>query len=194
MVSKQLTNVEKNSKTLQDFNSWLGTLPHKHKIVVNGNHESNSDWKADTATILSNATFLHAGAAVVEIEGKGSLKIYGTDFHWNAHGKNPYFDLIPTDVDVLVVHNPPRGLCDSSKGAEGAYKKAGGDPAMLEQLNSRLHPRLVVCGHLHMAHGRAFKAPPSSHKEKKYPCQIVNAAIAGRGHGIIGFEPELMVV
>lgn len=42
---------------LKDFNEWLGvvpnselililgTLPHKHKIIVNGNHESNAPWK-----------------------------------------------------------------------------------------------------------------------------------------------------
>ena len=29
----------------KDFNKWLGDLPHKHKIVVNGNHEHNAEWK-----------------------------------------------------------------------------------------------------------------------------------------------------
>jgi hypothetical protein len=27
-----------------DFNQWLGTLPHTHKLVVNGNHEANAGW------------------------------------------------------------------------------------------------------------------------------------------------------
>lgn len=26
-----------------DFNTWLGTLPHKHKIVIAGNHELSFD-------------------------------------------------------------------------------------------------------------------------------------------------------
>jgi len=38
-------------------NEWLGTLPHKHKIVVNGNHEKNAEWKKDTAKLLSNCSF-----------------------------------------------------------------------------------------------------------------------------------------
>jgi predicted phosphohydrolase len=25
--------------TVKDFNEWLGSLPHKHKIVIAGNHE-----------------------------------------------------------------------------------------------------------------------------------------------------------
>ena len=29
----------------EDFNAWLTELPHQHKIVVNGNHEHNADWK-----------------------------------------------------------------------------------------------------------------------------------------------------
>jgi len=39
-------------------NEWLGTLPHKHKIVVNGNHEKNAEWKKDTAKLLSNCRLL----------------------------------------------------------------------------------------------------------------------------------------
>ena len=26
-------------KPIEDFNAWLGTLPHRHKIVVAGNHD-----------------------------------------------------------------------------------------------------------------------------------------------------------
>ena len=28
---------------VRDFNNWLGTLPHKHKIVIAGNHELSFD-------------------------------------------------------------------------------------------------------------------------------------------------------
>ena len=30
-------------KEVKEFNSWLGTLPHKHKIVIAGNHELSFD-------------------------------------------------------------------------------------------------------------------------------------------------------
>lgn len=30
---------------VKDFNNWLGTLPHKHKIVIAGNHELSFDQK-----------------------------------------------------------------------------------------------------------------------------------------------------
>ena len=28
---------------VEEFNAWLGTLPHKHKIVIAGNHELTFD-------------------------------------------------------------------------------------------------------------------------------------------------------
>ena len=30
---------------VKEFNTWLGTLPHKHKIVIAGNHELSFDQK-----------------------------------------------------------------------------------------------------------------------------------------------------
>ena len=85
----------------QDFNEWLGSLPHKHKIVVNGNHESNADWKEQTAGIFTNATFLRQSSVVVE-----GLKIFGCEFFWPVAkgGVNAYYSQIPADVDVIVTH------------------------------------------------------------------------------------------
>ena len=28
---------------MREFNTWLGTLPHKHKIIIAGNHELSFD-------------------------------------------------------------------------------------------------------------------------------------------------------
>lgn len=62
---------------MKDFNEWLGTLPHKHKIVVNGNHESNAPWKNDVHTLISNATFLVQESVTIE-----GVKFFGTNFFW----------------------------------------------------------------------------------------------------------------
>ncbi|KKU85756.1 MAG: hypothetical protein UY14_C0014G0001 [Parcubacteria group bacterium GW2011_GWA1_47_9] len=44
---------------IYEFNTWLGTLPHRHKVVVAGNH----DWAfqrqpAQARALLTNATYL----------------------------------------------------------------------------------------------------------------------------------------
>eukprot|EP00494_Astrolonche_serrata_P005380 UN05396 len=74
-------------KDLISFNNWLGSLyQFEHKIIVNGNHEHNADWKNNAKTLISNGTFIVGE----QIEVKG-LKIWGTNFHWPCPTGNPYF-------------------------------------------------------------------------------------------------------
>ena len=40
--SGDFTNTGKMSE-VQDFDDWLGSLPHRHKVVVPGNHDSVMD-------------------------------------------------------------------------------------------------------------------------------------------------------
>lgn len=120
-----------------DFNAWLATLPHRTKIVVEGNHEHNAPWKARTAEMLSNATFLRNEA--LEVDG---VKIFGKGFFWNMRSKNPYDDLIPQGTDIIIAHNPARGFADAAKGCEESAA-----------LCARVHPRLYICGHIHCAKG-----------------------------------------
>eukprot|EP00656_Telonema_subtile_P015864 TRINITY_DN1834_c0_g1_i2.p1 TRINITY_DN1834_c0_g1~~TRINITY_DN1834_c0_g1_i2.p1 ORF type:complete len:259 (-),score=51.71 TRINITY_DN1834_c0_g1_i2:120-896(-) len=127
----------------EDFNTWLGELPHKHKLVVNGNHEHNAEWKTDAQNILSNAVFLRGEKHTVQV-GDQQVTVFGTDFFWPMKTPNPYYDLIPEDVDLLVCHGPVRGYVDGGTGCQ----------TMLQHVE-RVSPRLVVSGHIHDAHGVA---------------------------------------
>jgi predicted phosphodiesterase len=126
-----------SEEDLKDFNDWLGTLPHAHKIVVNGNHEYNASWKKSAGELLSNATFLRNEACQV-----AGVKIFGKDFFWKMKTPNPYDDLIPPDTDILVCHQPAYGYVDGGWGCKSTL-----------DLAKRLHPRLLVCGHLHVSQG-----------------------------------------
>lgn len=128
-----------NEEDAVDFNEWLGSLPHKTKIVVEGNHEANAPWKARTGAILSNATFLRNEGTTAE-----GVTIWGKGFFWNMKSHNPYDDLIPAATDVLVAHNPARGFCDGGQGCEESAALCG-----------RLRPRVYICGHIHHAKGVA---------------------------------------
>lgn len=53
------TYFDRVPKITEEFNAWLGELPHRHKIVVPGNHESRkgrAHWieKIPAATVLVN--------------------------------------------------------------------------------------------------------------------------------------------
>ena len=113
-----------------DFNNWLGDDhifgDFKLKVVVNGNHENNAPWKDEIRNILSNATFLKNDWCTytmssqtsknVNDQNTNSLKIYGTNFFWPMKTRNPYYDGIPDDIDVLVSHGPIDGYVDGHRG------------------------------------------------------------------------------
>jgi 3',5'-cyclic AMP phosphodiesterase CpdA len=142
----------------EDFNAWLGELPHAHKIVVNGNHENNAPWKAQVRGLLTNAVFLKdEGVRIPRIRKDGAaccegdaLTVYGTEFFWPMQPghRNPSYDLIPKDTQVLVTHGPVQGFVDGGSGCPAMREKC-------EQLAiSGQQLRLVISGHVHSAYGR----------------------------------------
>src|SRR5437868_4454902 len=58
---------------IRDFNSWLGELPHRYKLVIPGNHEFAFEADTKLASEITNATLLINEPT--EIEG---LKIWGS--------------------------------------------------------------------------------------------------------------------
>ena len=76
-------------------------------------------------------------------DGKTNLKVFGTDFFWPCPSGNPYFDLIPEETDIVITHGPAMGFVDGN---------GGGCPSLLKRIKE-IRPRLVVCGHIHSAHG-----------------------------------------
>src|ERR1039457_3044860 len=52
------TMFSKSMSAIGDFNTWLGELPHRHKIVVPGNHEFFLEADPSERFLLDNATVL----------------------------------------------------------------------------------------------------------------------------------------
>ncbi|XP_014210072.1 metallophosphoesterase domain-containing protein 1 [Copidosoma floridanum] len=46
-------------KEVIDFNNWIGKLPHKHKVVIAGNHELSFDPTFTRPTIIQGSMDLH---------------------------------------------------------------------------------------------------------------------------------------
>lgn len=141
---------------LEDFNEWLGSLPHKHKIIVAGNHDWCFEWdKERCRKILTNAIYLQDEA--IEIEG---FKIYGSPwqpefFQWAFNLKRgaelrEKWDLIPNDVDVLVTHGPPWGILDEVANSQMLRNVGCQD---LGDAVDRVKPKVHVFGHIHEGYG-----------------------------------------
>jgi Icc-related predicted phosphoesterase len=136
---------------LQDFNAWLGELPHKCKVVVPGNHDHFLE-QAQHQKAITNATLpIDTG---IEIEG---IRIWGspiTPLSVGAFG-NPFlldrkhhWAQVPDGTDILVTHCPPYGILD---GAAGTDEHEG--CSALREAVARVKPRLHVFGHVHTGYG-----------------------------------------
>eukprot|EP01083_Nonionella_stella_P016465 45957_1 len=154
-----------------EFNEWLGTMPHKYKIVIAGNHEiCFNELSADfiQENILTNCIYLQD--SWVQLYG---LKIYGTPwttcsrtmaFSYGGSKKFLYskWEAIPSDTDIVVSHLPPLGIFDLAWGAKydfsDACKVCGdthkkykhwGCATLKKNIVERIKPKLHLFGHVH---------------------------------------------
>jgi Icc-related predicted phosphoesterase len=139
---------------VEEFNRWLGRLPHPHKVVICGNH----DWcfqgtPAEARARITNATYLEDSGG--EIEG---LRFYGSPwtplfcdwaFMLSEEELAAKWAAIPHGIDVLITHGPPHGVLDFTNRKEHAGSRTLFDRVF------EVKPRLHVFGHIHEAAGRA---------------------------------------
>jgi len=147
------TMFSKSLSAIEDFNEWLGELPHRHKIVVPGNHEFFLESNHEHRSLLDNANVLIDEG--IEIEG---LNIYGspmTPLYGAAFGKSSpndrarHWSNVPADTHVLVTHGPPFGILDRSPG----QAERMGDPELRNRVRELPSLKLHVFGHVHGAYG-----------------------------------------
>lgn len=145
---------------LSAFNHWLGELPHRHKMIIAGNHDFLFERDPQLArSLITEAIYLEN--ELIEIEG---LRIYGSPatpwfFNWafNYH-RGPeikaIWDRIPQAIDILITHGPPFEILDQVLNG-----KQVGCEMLAQWLDAQDHaPALHVFGHIHEAAGRIQKA------------------------------------
>lgn len=126
-----------------DFIEWFGALPYKYKIFIAGNHDdclfgANIDGLPENCFYLCNSG--------ITIEG---VKFYGVPMFMEDALSGDYdknIQEIPNDTDVLITHQPPYCILDSS--ANINY----GDRNLLQTV-LKIKPKLHLFGHIHDACG-----------------------------------------
>ncbi len=133
---------------------WLRSLPHRHKLVIGGNHDFCLEQQPEKARLLLDGlTYLEDDSC--DCEG---LKIYGSpwqpwfhDWAFNLRRGEPLRKVwakIPNDADIVVTHGPPQGILDRCYDGREV-----GCQDLLERLEA-VQPRLHVFGHIHEAYGQ----------------------------------------
>jgi predicted phosphohydrolase len=136
------------------FVEWLGALPHRHKIVIAGNHDFCFERNPQEAReMLSGCVYLQDSAADVE-----GIRFYGSPwqpwFHdWafnlprGGEELRARWEAIPADTDVVVTHGPPLGHGDLT-----TFGQQAGCAHLLERMEE-VRPRVHCFGHIHEGYG-----------------------------------------
>jgi Icc-related predicted phosphoesterase len=137
---------------IADVDRWLAALPHRHKVVIAGNHDFGFEEDPDARRWITGATYLQDEECTV-----GGLRIWGSpwqprffDWAFNLDRGEPLravWAKIPDGIDILVTHGPPAGILDRC--ADG--RRVGCEDLLAAV--QRVRPRLHVFGHIHEAYG-----------------------------------------
>jgi Icc-related predicted phosphoesterase len=153
------------------FESFLRNLPHKHKVVIAGNHEYSFDFEAfdrkarirSELRSINPAKIKGALRSCVYLEDTPiqvcGYKIWGSP--WTSqHNPGAFtvkdkailkskWDMIPDNIDILITHSPPFGICDSNT------VKHFGSVDLREKVE-RIKPIVHMFGHIHEGYGYYF--------------------------------------
>jgi Icc-related predicted phosphoesterase len=153
---------------VRDFDAWLGEQPHKHKVVIPGNHDLNFHRHPDKfRPMITNAHLLIDEAVVIE-----GHKVYGSPWVPRATSNSPWafeflpnepryftWNQIPEDTNILVTHGPPSDVdvLDKTRIERERERRYDyvhvGDPALGDRIRRLPKLKLHVFGHIHDGRG-----------------------------------------
>lgn len=156
--SSNVDNFQGVKAEAEDFANWLKNMPHKHKIIVAGNHDVSL--QSDHRELVIQRIESMGGAHYLEdqclvIDG---IKFYGSPwtpaiggewaFEQNRSDSRNKWRVVPSDTDVLITHGPPRSILDKTR-----LNDSCGDHALWGEVTFRIMPALHIFGHIHEGYG-----------------------------------------
>lgn len=140
---------------LKSLNIYLGSLPHRHKILIAGNHDFGMEklGKWAVAKLFTHAHYLEdAGITIDGVHFWGSpWQPVFFDWAFNLPRGEPLAEKwarIPDHTDVLITHGPPYTILDTTRQGQPV-----GCADLLAAVQ-RIKPRLHVFGHIHESYGQ----------------------------------------
>ena len=155
---------------IQDFIKWFSTIEnYTHKIFIAGNHDFGCQ---DEVLAVEELLRLNPGSEYLyddlfligkdEDDYDDMVKVWGSP--WQPEFYNWAFNLprqgaelkevwnmIPSDVDILITHGPPHGHLDYFD-----YSKQNVGCELLRDRINIIKPKIHVFGHIHSSYGYKF--------------------------------------
>lgn len=148
---------------LHDFIEWFKDLPHRHKIMIAGNHdlifERNNKQTKEILNLIQESGIVYLQDSSIIIDNK---MFYGAPwqpafFNWAFNlprGKAlaQKWAMIPDNTNVLITHGPPYQILDKVPRGIMQFEHAGCQD--LKHRISELKQLQAHCfGHLHLNSG-----------------------------------------
>jgi len=153
----------------------LDSMPHKHKVVIAGNHDITLDpeyyadsfarfhFKGKQDDAAAVAAMRECAAFAYLEDGSTTIcgySVYGSpwqpefcDWAFNLERGEPCarrWRAIPDETEILVTHGPPVGHGDLCKGSS----QRAGCVDLLAEITNRVKPLYHVFGHVHEGYGQ----------------------------------------
>lgn len=158
VVAGDITN-RGNLNDVVNFSDWAKKLPHKHKIIIAGNHDFcfEDDRHDQAVRILTMQGLIYLQDSEITIDG---VKFYGSpwspwfyDWAFNLHRGfeiREKWALIPKDTDVLITHGPIHGHGDMTDDGQMV-----GCTDLAETIQ-KVQPEYHIFGHIHEGYGVTY--------------------------------------
>jgi len=155
---------------IQDFIKWFSTIEnYTHKIFIAGNHDFGCQDEVlaveELLRLNPGSEYLYDDIFLIGDESDDyddMVKVWGSP--WQPEFYNWAFNLprqgaelkavwnmIPSDVDILVTHGPPHGHLDYVD-----YSKQNVGCELLRDRINIIKPKIHVFGHIHSSYGYKF--------------------------------------
>jgi len=137
---------------IRSFAGWLSGLPHRHKVLIDGNHDRDLHhpdrvdlrWEYRNFIFLQDETVSIEGINILGLSWKtcGEQDSYGHILSsFTPSDAVPATDTVPV-VHLLLTHAPPRIVGPRPRGSRRLFRLA-----------NQLHAKLHLFGHIHFARG-----------------------------------------
>jgi calcineurin-like phosphoesterase family protein len=176
---------------LQAQLDWLNSLPHTHKVVIAGNHDTYLDPRSrktlpandvnNTTLDWGNLHYLQHSTATLTFPSHRNRKVRvygapqipacgGEEFAFQyPRGQDAWADTVPSGIDILVTHTPPKHHMDlHGLGCEHLLSEVW-----------RVKPRLHVFGHVHAGRGKEVVYWDDAQRAFEHGCSRRDGLIRG---------------
>ena len=152
---------------IENFCKWFDGLDnYDNKVFIAGNHDwgfqNHPEQTKEIIEFYKNITYLEDQLDMIGQTTEDMVKIWGSPwqpefYNWafnlprNGESLKAKWDLIPTDIDILITHGPAWGYVDK---VIGQTQNLGCE--LLADRIKVVKPKIHVCGHIHSAYGYYF--------------------------------------